>query len=459
MFIDWLHIVVNIFAGGRSLVKTWLFLVYLISLFVLIYFSKLKSNRSVNLKQKNFLLCMVIFGYFLNLAGFCIYIFKNHLKINDSILAFANGEVSSTSLLHNHILKGVFGFIFNLFGVRNLENVDAGFVFNDKIFAPIFILAGLTLIFLLFIFLYYFWLEFKNQHGRKKIFYFIFYAVITFSLMKNIFDGGLFDREAIVSLVFFILFLFPERRRKRYIMVSVLLFYILVNLFLCFFNFFDRFHQPYQFFVSNLDSTFIYVFCLLALYLLIFRKNKFGKIEEIIIVSAGICFLSSFFVGYSIVNYRHKFIDKNNIGILAAYENIDDIDYKKFGHVGKLNFYKIDPIEQIEVGKVVDKYKILDNFYPITFPYQNCFPHGLPTVYKYDLMIWQKIDVSKWQSDFVRFDKFFLKNQNGDNHIYEINMSIEPCLPRHINIIQEVFGNLGVNNFLIVNLNEGDNIL
>jgi hypothetical protein len=370
-------------------------------------------------------------------------------------LTFADGEVSSTSLLHNHVMKGAFGLVISSLGVGNLENIDAGSVFNDRMFAPIFILAGLILIILLFGFVYYFWLDLKNWHGRARIVYIIFYAVITFSLMKNIFDGGLFDHEAIVSLAFFTLLLFRKEKQKLYLAASILASYILINLFFYYCGYFDRLVFPLQGLVNNLDSTFIYIFCLGALYLLAVKENL-GKMEKIAIAAAVICFLTACYSGASIFYYRHKVIDKNNTGILAAYEKIDDDGYEKIGQVGKLNFYEISPTGQTQVGDIADKYDILDNFYPITLPYQNCLPHGLPTTYKYDLSVRQKIDTSEWRNDDVRFGKVSLKSDYNGRYVYEVHMSIGPCLPRHINIIQEAWQEMGIKKFLIVNLSNGN---
>jgi hypothetical protein len=438
--------VINIFAGGRSASKVFLFLFYLLFLAVLAIFLK-QQKRLVSVKQKIWFLVSVIVGYALNFFSWIFLVKKFNMKLSDWALFFNQSEISSSGLLHNHNLKGCVGLVLKFLGFSGFENLDAGTAFLDILPTPLFLFAIIVIIFLLFWAVYFFTKSYDPEN-KFKYFYLFFYAIITFSLIKNIVDGGIFNFEAFVSLAFFVLLLFGCQKKYRIATIVLLGFYLLLNILFYIFGFFDQ-SSAKQDFLMNLVSTLAYAALLSWLAYVIYRKKINRLAVLILILTLGLLFFP-FLRDFSLWRYDYYKITPGNSAILATYNKIENDNYIPAGQVGALLIYKFTSDNTVLVKDIIEEQEILDNFYPLVFPYVNCLPHGLPDEYHFDLIAFDEIDFSKNKNSNVSLSSSLIK-RDLNYYLYNVEMKIKPCLPRHINVIDEVLSEIGAQKVILLN--------
>jgi len=430
-----IHSLINIFAGGRSISKTIVFLLFILVLYFITKINK-KNNIKIKLWQKLLLLGTFIYGFILNIVSYFLFINNYGIETNKWMIVFNNSEISSTSFLHNHVLKGAIGTILKIFNISYKENLDAGFVFTNTNLLEIYYFSIIILIVIIFWSLIYFFKAISNISLQKKPIFLIFYGIIIFSLTKNIVDGGLFNYEAFIGFAFLFLLLFPRKKWAIYTNIILIISYLILNFVFYFNNYFDQFENKNIGLTQNLVDTFIYISVLSILYY--FQFNRIKRIGILLIILVLLLVYFNIYSDLSMINYRAIKITSDNNAIFASYDNINDKDYQKMGSTGDLFFYNISPKKTITVDYVLKQYEVDDNFYPLTFPYRNCFPHGKNDNYEYDLVTREEINIKEFNDSNVTITINQIEKNVNDNN-YHIFMSIKSCLPRHINIVQEIW--------------------
>jgi hypothetical protein len=448
-FFIFIHSLVNIFAGGRNEIKTFLFLAYAILLTLL---TKIKFKKQIiKLKDKLIFIIPVIAGFLINVLSYIIFVKQNGLSLISWHVVFSGMEESSTSLLHNHVLKGGIGYIFQLLGINYFENMDAGTVFINTMPKLIFIGEIILVSFLIFWAISFFIKKIQTVNDKIKPLFIIFYAIITFSIIKNIVDGGLFNNETFVSLAFLIGLLFNKKRWVKYLKIFVLIAYPLAILVFYLLGFFNVAGNTTGVLVNNLIIFVVY-----ASFLFTFEYYFTKPLNRQGILLLILTSLMVFFVAYNdltIIGYRLTTITDNDPAIVGVYRDITDPEYTKVSTIGRLKFYQISPGKEINVNEILKKYDLKDNFFPLSFPYRNCFPNGPRNTFIYEITVKKPIDPDQWQNNDVII-KSELINSVGDNYRYNITMYVSPCLPRVINIIEQVWQSRGFDLFIISNINE-----
>ena len=126
MLIDVAHSFVNLFAGGRSEIKTLLFFCYLLLLlgtYLLFKKSNVRVKWRLPLKWPIIVLCV---GYLYGLVLHLWYSMSLSVSPMDFLITGRNGELSSTTLTHIHEPKGAIAQTLSLFGIGGLRTSDAG---------------------------------------------------------------------------------------------------------------------------------------------------------------------------------------------------------------------------------------------------------------------------------------------------------------------------------------------
>jgi len=210
------HSFLNIFAGGRSDIKTIIFFTYL--LFLSILYLICKNFHLNKFKWKFFgisILLMYIYGFIIHV----IYMLSNNLNITDYVITANNGSISSSVFYHTHIAKSIIGEFFNLFNKNDFQTIDAGSAYLGFFQSPIFIFGLLVLLTLILEAVYYFITSFRfflvNKNIRQKIFLILGYAIISFSMIKTSIDGGILNPSFILGVIFILLYIFEEKGRAH----------------------------------------------------------------------------------------------------------------------------------------------------------------------------------------------------------------------------------------------------
>ncbi len=320
---EYIHIIVNFFANGKSEMKIYLFLAYFILLFIGFLYSKSYINKKNKNYRKNIL--VLIFSLFLLNLGSFFYFYKiNDIPYLSTIYVYNNNEISSTNILHNHTLKSPIGFILNKVGINPVnEYVDTGYAFTS-FFNPLFLYLIILLVSLLIIYIFKYVISSKLNFRQFAIL-----AIISFSLIKNIFDGGFFHTETILALTVFLIILTNKSKYKSEDQQFNLVFFLLHISIVTFIAFISSEFLPlhgYNFLFDFSEKLFLFLFLLTLYY-----KNQINKIFIILISLSTIC----------IVTYQYFILFQNQIkdkiSILSESQKIVYFSEKKLPGILKIN--------------------------------------------------------------------------------------------------------------------------
>lgn len=433
MMLTILHSFVNIFAGGRSDIKTFLFFLYLVLLSVIFILFKKYSFKSFRWIWFGItLLSMYIYGLVLHI----FYIFSNNLKLSDFILTGNNGEISSSVFYHTHIAKGVIGQIFSLFGKNQFPTTDAGNAYVG-IFPSWILLIGSTLfIFILFQAVYYFISSFKkiilNVNNRQKVFLILGYALITFSLIKTSIDGGIFNSGFIISTIFIILFIL--RKNGKFLMKH---YYFLTSIgfILLFIGLYIDSSSYYYYFLPLLSFASLFL-----LYTLVFYLTE-HKINSQFLFILIILFLS----GWWMTSVRDRSFYDYSQTLLAK--------------DGSVYIYNSDK-KEVETLKVAQNQSILQlsktldkniTYIPVVVPGVLCMEKAVDKEIYFNLITSFPINKDKFTpSLFIK-----IKNKesifNGKNWETKLEVTLNPCTPESLSVIDGELQKNGINSYLMIN--------
>jgi hypothetical protein len=440
---NFVHALVNIFAGGRSSIKVVLFLLYLAALFILA--AVVRRQRKIFRVAKPLLLGVLAAAYVLNLASFFVFTATVHLKASDYAVVFNRDEISSTQLFHNHTLKGAAGIVLNLAHRGSQENVDTGLAFVGLLpdgllySGAILFLAACTL------FVYWFMMTIPQYRVKKNVAAFILlYSIVSFSLMKNILDGGLLNHEVPIALAGLLLLLYPQRRKVWIAAGAIIGGYVAL---------YGAAILAGLTSVANFGSVaypFAAFLLVLALIFYWWLRPTFDRQGWLLLVLTGLFAGQIIGQNFSYISYRHQSIGSDG-AIVALYGSpISQPDMRLLDQIGRLGVYDYRPTAPATVGQVLNRYNLLDNLYPVAVPWQACFPHDRPSIYQFDLLS-KNAMIPPPPHPMVQVKSFQQLSSASGWFRYKVALNITPCAPRGLNLVEEFIRLGGAQTFIIVN--------
>ncbi len=287
---DYIHIIINFFANGKSEMKVYLFFVFLIMLLLIMFFNQKKSKKTsvgVNSnKHKKLLITLMIVLYSLNLGSFLYFYKSNDIPYLSNIYLYNNNEVSSTNILHNHTLKAPIGFFINKVGLNPVqEYVDTGYAFTP--FFPEFFLYTILVLVLFFILILFLYASKQKQTFLQTL----IFSIVSFSVIKNIFDGGVFHTEAILGITAFLILLQNNsayKRKDQQVNLLIFLIYIFVGIYLAF-TVSEHLSSSRYVFLERFIQKFFFFFALIIIYF----KNQINT-KLVVVACSPIILIISF---------------------------------------------------------------------------------------------------------------------------------------------------------------------
>lgn len=463
---DLIKFIVDVFAGGRSSIRIYLFVVCLSFFGVLsILDTKYRFSNSIRDYHK------LIFGTLTVsiLLLFTIPLFSQ-LSLNSSIgssptsfgVMFNNGEISSSGLFHNHIAKGAISYSLNTFGFNTSnDGMDIGLAYlgiiNNQIYASVLILFSTT-----FILLALNWINIYNslQNNKRRYLFFICYSIFSFSILKNSIDGGILNHEALPSLIgIYIINNWQKASSYKvfwiYTWVTVIL--IIVKLITNNFSYLGDNHMFLRGFIGSSGLTII-------LSSLLFKINNLKSKVLIIVI-----FISSMVIlfGSKIDYYAYKYLNISNSDELYVFSKtrLND-DFVHLYSTGKLMIYRNKSKINDTVQGISNLVGVPINYYPVMIPGFNCNP-----MKPYQEVIFKLVDIDNVGAGFIeesftilsgaqnKYDLHRLNYLRADTGAlrpgtYIVSIYFSDCASRKIDTIEGVFSTIGLDKFYIYDIED-----
>ncbi len=444
---------ISVFANGRSETKVYLFFIYfsVLILLALIFKNKKISKKVKNISKHTFFISM-IFGHILGAVVFLNYADRYGFDANDFVLTFNNEEISSSQLSHNHVFKGSVGVVLNVFNKGVYENIDAGLPFVGLI-PEYFLWIGLALILVATIscLIYFSALISDKISPVKKSFFLLGFALATLPLLKSIADGGIF--LASILPIFAALLFGISDNKKQIKFPAIIVFIYLIWTAIAWKNFF--FEENYQLTAHLLSGIIPF-----TVLMIIFSLEKFAVKRTTYLFGVLVICLTVFYPMYNEISELSKYLNHNSTGgTVGLYETSDESPGELKSTLGNMDFYNIK--KGFSIGEIIEKYNLLDNIYPVAVPWKTCVPTSFGDIYTFSLNIEsdQVADLKKIEQEINR-NKISQFNKTEIRFIEEVSgiakyivlVNIKPCLPRHLNIIQEFLKGYFNEPFFVYNI-------
>ncbi len=441
-----LHGIVNIFAGGRSNIKLYGFFVYTILLCALAIIPapkiKVKNKWLLTSVLAAFGYGLLILIYFLKKLGFGLFNF---------IITFNNSELSTTIITHNHVMKGVLGLLSGSIGNAVQEKVDTGWAFVGLIPAPLLIIAGILAI-AASVLLILKYIELVKQQQKWHVLFIILYAIVSFSLIKNIIDGGIFNKETPIAMVALLFIIIPWKGKVKSVLSQLSPFIIYLMLLLIIWV--VKLNDTTNLARSLFQSLIFAVIFMAPLYIFLLKKvNRKGVLLTILA-------LVMLYVPLALSVSSYLSLTKpisNQSAYLGVYNDIEDSQTKFIEQIENLKFYEFTPTAPYSASQLLLKNNLLDNIGPITIPWNNCLPASGDEYVKFELASKEQLNTElKTSHRFGNIVKFEPQGQINNLFRYKVILVADPCAPRSLNLMEALLKERGAKTFFVLDINQLD---
>lgn len=453
-----IHGVINLFAGGRSSVKVLLFLIYILALGLVSIPHIAKPLRNFKVKS-SWLFTTFIIAYGYNLLLLIAYYKKLGTNFSDFIITFNNGEISSTAVLHSHVMKGFTSLLLEPFGWQIQENIDTGWAFVGLI--PSFwlwlggILALLCLILTILKFTELFWEE------KKYPWVFLaFYGITTFALLKNLIDGGIFNREAPIALSALIFILLTSKSvskripKNEKIPISLVPIIIYAGLMGIIYFFFPQMVKDYAFNLY-MSATLVIILFTIAYWWKKESNTRLGILLLVLSITFSYIPLAQNFNTY-LNSLKTVPSDGAFVGLynLPAYNS--HLKWDKIESINGLSIYHLAPQGQVPLKDIIKSNDLLNNLGPINVPWVNCYPTYPDETISFTMLTTRDMPAISNVNETATIKEAKLIGQTGSLYRYEMKIALRRCSPRIVNIIEELLKQQGQQTFFVLNLSKDD---
>jgi hypothetical protein len=277
----------------------------------------------------------------------------------------------------------------------------------------------------------------------RKILYTIAFSLSAFSLIKTIPDGGLFGTTTILVLAAFI-YGTTSRLGKKYI-IGLLIFFAFWIVFLWSFSVLGGGDGLRNYLISA-TSPSIFIFIIFY----IEKSLPLKRLHYLLLILSLVLLSHPFYTSLNEKN-DYKNIPAEN-GFIATYENIPDLKFKKISSINRISIFKIN--EESTVSEIAKRFRILENIYPIAVPWETCMPSASGDYYSFTLVSPNSLSTDTNEEEKKIISRFEVKNTKQSDKFYteDVMLTLAPCTPRHLNIIEEFLKTRTKEPFFIYNV-------
>lgn len=362
-------------------------------------------------------------------------VFSRDISLTDFFIVGNNGEISSSTIWHTHIAKGVVGQILSFFDKTQLQTMDAGGAYVDIVPGSIFMFGSILFSILILQAIFYFYSSFRlliiNKNKRQKIFLIIGYAIISFSLIKTSINGGIFNSSFFIGAFFIMLFILREKgesiTKYYYLLSAIGAMLIAMSLYI------DSLRYG-----NGLNIAYI------ATLLLLYNIILYGS-EEKIHLKFMILYLVLFMSGWWVASVRDRDIYNYSIKILPAGQQIYTYDEKN-------KEIKVSNVEQTKSILSLSK-ELSKNitYMPIAAPGITCMVQAPDNKFLVVLSTLEPVSENiPTSSRYLRI-KNNSSSLKGKNWNTTLTVFVNPCLPEPLSVIDGELKRNGLNYYILIN--------
>lgn len=443
------HIFVDEIAGGRSTVRVFI-LILLLIIFGIIFFI---SNKKKNKEQSRFksyrgvMFCSILVLFLIGIGTQILLFNKSGIEQTDFAVFFNHREITSSTITHTHVLKSVAYKIAGTLGVSYEENIDIGAGIAPFIPDTVAYVSCIILLLIFTLQLYSAYRLFPVNDSRKyKIIWAIVFTLTQFVIIKAIIDGGIFSEKIIVWIFveFLVLFQVNKLSKIYYSFLASIVITLAISGIFVLLSAIPAWQFEKRLFI---ECGVNIILMILMVYL---SQKRIKRIDVLLGIFGIICMLPSILSGFSILTYRDIKIASNDNAIIGTY--LSEPSYKEILSVGNLKYQIINSTTTI--GGISDSLRILDNFEPVSLPWKTCLPSGINSI----SFLINSRQVPRLTSTSTNYFSFSIKKDTGGNNFYKGNLTVSTCIPRPLNLLNELGLSFGLEQWYIWNIRESDPI-
>jgi hypothetical protein len=400
------------------------------------------------------------FGYGLVL----LLVFLGHwgLKVRDYVLTFNNNELSSTMLLHNHLMKGVNALFMGWFGAARQENADAGLAFIGLL-PSAWYWVGMILFVVSAVFVILKFIEIYELQTKWRSLYILVYSMISFSMLKNMLDGGIMNTEAPIAISAFILILLLGRNQKSEKKISYFWSLTpLVSFLIAIFILKQNHLISIAYFYTTVYAGALFITIAATFIYWQFVSKRFSWIGlGMIVVMLVLVYSPLSGAAGTYINSRR--VIGSDGGFVALYQqphygNGTERDWKNLEKIKDIDIYEVHPEQPTKINELLLSNRLLANLLPINLPGITCNTSNGHSKIDFTLVTQKELPDGQTQHRFANLSEVELISSKKGLYKYRASVLLDACAPRPLNLVQEVIRERGLESFFVVNISEQYNI-
>ncbi len=453
---EFLHIFVNIFAGGRSEVKVYLFLVYFSTILILFICRRLKlkagSFTSEKVLQKVFFVSISVL-FAMGVAAQVVLVNDLHTGLMDRVVVYNNNDVSATSMYHIHTMKGAMALLLTPFVQEQVVGVDIGNAFTGLYPNYFFVFAIIILFAAIVSSLGLFWKKVRHTHQNKGVWFAVAYAIFAFSILKNTIDGGLFNIETIPALLSMYLLLSYEKKTKHHFVFGFLTFTAILLIALEIILVYRENVVQTPFSIPHLIGACTLFACLL--YIQVENKTKLYNTLFLLVFISGMYIATE--RGIDDLQYAETIVNKGSMVMVYSAFPVDVAGLELRSQILDFRFYRGNIREDIKVRSIIEATRVPANFRSVAISGQTCGLFGEQHGITFDISVGRDEPELVTQNFLGKQNTYFsIKNiepyadrEENDLSKYKVTASLSKCLTRELDVIEKVFKEQGYQTFIV----------
>ncbi|HVU06538.1 MAG TPA: hypothetical protein VHE10_02010 [Candidatus Paceibacterota bacterium] len=434
-FVFILHAIANAFASGRSVIKVVLLAVaVLIAIGARLYYRRREGEKGAAAGIPERIFFWALGASFLLGAVVTWYAYVTFGAGPDRVIvAIAERDISTTQPFHSHVMKAAFGAIAGLVPEHTRlaweNSADFGYAYAKTLppwigfagFADCAALVSLAI-----------WLFVRFAARERRLSLVILFAVALVSALKNVFDGGATNHEAIPATIVLGLLVFGTRPKKALLGLAILpLGFALAGV--CFSG------MP----LGGAAEYLRHAFGLMLIYICWFAlsEDRVPKVPAIIGLIAGVLSLASLFglgardaqYAATPISYIQTFIGTyGDTELGQSYERIGSLSIRSFATTSSLT-----------IGGLASLIGEGTAYSPISIRTKSCeFKNATARV---SLEAVSRFDLAKPAvvHKLARIDSLIFRGESDGWKRYDADVSFSECVPRSLTVIAELFHEAG----------------